>query len=198
MIKVFREEAIRAVIAAFIKSLLSSSSPHFYPFLNNYSDLGIKVFNKQPHILFLGIYMTAKETISDAETDVKQTQVSDKTTEQEILILEVEPITVIEDGIHNGIIKAIKHREEPFGYIDIFITEKESGAELKAGYPDKITERTVLGKFLAKMGIKLEVGVKIDLNKQLLAREVSFMTENEETEKGVFARVIKGTVKPLK
>lgn len=186
------------VIVTFLYVPSQSSFPHNYLFLRTYPFLGIKVFNKQPHTYFLGDYMTAKEDKSEAETDGKQTQVSNKTKKQGTLFIEVEPITVIDDGLHDGIIKNIKHRDEPYGYIDVFITEKKSGAELKAGYPDKITERTVLGKFLAKMGIKLEVGVKIDLCVELLGREVSFMTENEETEKGVFARIIKGTIKPLK
>lgn len=159
--------------------------------------MGIKVFKKQAHIGFLGVFMTTKENKSDAATDVKETQVSDKTQTQEILVLEVEPTTVIPDGKHDGLITAVKHREEPYGYIDVFIKEKKTEAELKTGFPDKITERTSLGKFLVKMGTVVEVGIKIDLNSELLSREVSFMTENEETDKGIFARIIRGTIKPL-
>lgn len=141
--------------------------------------------------------MTERRNRSEAETDTKETQNKNKETEQDTLILEVEPITTIEDGMHTGLITDVKHRNEPYGYIDVIIKEKKSGAELKMGYPDKITERTVLGKFLAKMGVKLNVGIKVDLYRELIEREVTFMTENEETEKGVFARVIGGTIKPI-
>lgn len=135
---------------------------------------------------------------SETETDVKQTPISDNDDKQAILVLEVEAVTTIPDGKHDGIITALQHRSEPFGYIDVFIKEKKSEATLKIGFPDKITEKTQLGKFLIKMGIAVEVGKKIDLRRDLLSREVSFMTENEENEKGVFARVLHGTVKPLK
>lgn len=142
--------------------------------------------------------MTTKENKSDVVTDVKETHVSDNDQQQEILVLEVEPTTVIEDGRHEGIIVGVSHRTEPFGYIDVSIQERKTEAELKTGYPDKITKNTSLGKLLVKMGTVVEVGIKIDLNSELLTREISFMTENEETDKGVFARVIRGTIKPLK
>jgi len=134
---------------------------------------------------------------SEADTDVKEKSDSDKPISQQSLILEVKPTLIISEGKHTGIITKLQHRTVPFGYIDIFIKEKKTEAELRAGFGDKITERTALGKFLVKMGVNLEVGVNIDLQKELLGREVTFMSENEETDKGVFARIIRGTVKPL-
>lgn len=142
--------------------------------------------------------MTSKENKSDAETDVKKTQNSDNDQQQEILVLEVESVTVIEDGKHEGLIVGVYHRTVPFGYIDVSIKEKVTEAELKVGYSAKITHGTGLGKLLLAMGVKLDVGDKIDLNSELLGREVEFITSNEETDKGVFARVLRGTVKPLK
>lgn len=141
--------------------------------------------------------MTDKKDKSDAVTDKKETQIDDTGKIVEQLVLEVEPTLIIPDGKHTGIITEIAFREEPFGYIDISIQEKKSKAELKTGYPAKITQRTSLGKLLSKFGVAVEVGVKIDLKREMLSREVTFVTENEENEKGVFARVIKGTVKPL-
>lgn len=140
--------------------------------------------------------MTQKQKGSDAVTDVKETQDKNKGSTQQPLILEVKPTMIIPDGKHEGIIIKIEHRAEPFGYIDISIKEKKTEAQLKLGFPDTITERTGLGKFLTKMGTDFIVGNKIDLNKELLARKVTFMSENEETDKGVFARVIPSTVKP--
>ena len=134
---------------------------------------------------------------SEAGADKKQAQDSKTKAEQTSLILVVKPTTVIADGRHEGIITDIARRTDPFGYIDILIKEKKTKAELKLGYPDTITERTGLGKFLVKMGHDFSVGDKIDLYHLLLGKPVSFMTENEETEKGVFARVILGTVKPI-
>jgi len=65
------------------------------------------------------------------------------------------------------------------------------------GYFVGKAEKTQLGKFLTKMGFDFQVGEKVDLRRALLGSEVTFMTENEENEKGVFARVIHGTVKPV-
>lgn len=81
---------------------------------------------------------------------------------------------------HNGLIITIKHGDE--GYLDIFIKEKETGAEILAGSPKKVTEKIALGQFLTKMGVELKVGSKVDLQKALLRREVTFLSIGEEIE----------------
>ena len=129
-------------------------------------------------------------------TDTKQTQSSDKNPEQTALILEVEKVVEIPDGVHEGIITELEHRTDPFSYIDIHIKEKVTGAKVRVGFPGKITVGTGLGKFLTKMGIDLKVGVKVDLSKELLGAEVTFLTQNEESDKGIFARVLADTVQP--
>lgn len=131
-------------------------------------------------------------------TDKKETQSSDKTVKQDTLILTVEEVIEIPDGKHEGIIVDVTHREDPFGYIDVFIKEKVTGAKIKVGFPDKITETTALGKFLVEMGYSLYVGELLDLKRLLLSQAVTFSTVNEETDKGVFARVIRGSIKPKK
>lgn len=131
-------------------------------------------------------------------TDKKETQVIDKNTGQDTLILTVEKVIEIPDGKHEGLIVDVNHREDPFGYIDVFIKEKVTAAKIKVGFPDKITETTALGKFLENMGLDLHVGQPIDLKLLLLSRAVTFSTVNEETDKGVFARVIRGSIKPKK
>jgi len=142
--------------------------------------------------------MTTKKDQSEAVTDKKQTQSSDKNPEQIALILEVEECVVISDGKHEGIITELEHRTDPFSYIDIHIKEKVTGAKLRVGFPGKITIGTGLGKFLSRMDVLLAVGVKVDLSKELLGAEVTFLTQNEESDKGIFARVMPDSVKPKK
>ena len=142
--------------------------------------------------------MSNKHTGSDVGTDVKETHVSDTETQPSTVILKVKEETTISDGQHEGIITDVTHRTEPFGYIDVAIKEKESAATLKVGYPDTITKMTSLGRLLIEFDVALHAGMAIDLSKILLSKEVKFVTSNEETEKGVFARILRGTIKPLK
>lgn len=148
------------------------------------------------HLDLFGDNITDKDNKSDAVSDIKQTQDKNKNTEQKTLVLVVEEVIEIPDGMHEGLITTLVHRDDPFEYVDIHIKEKDSEATLKVGFPMKLTTGTGLGKFLTKMGVDLAVGAKIDLSNELLGAEVIFMTQNEETDKGTFARVIKDTVKP--
>ena len=142
--------------------------------------------------------MPTNENKSDAVTDTKETQDKNKNIEQKTLVLEVEEAVEIPDGMHEGLITTLVQRDDPFEYIDFHIKEKVTGATLKMGFPAKITKTTGLGKFLTKMGVLLTVGGTVNLNNEILGAEVSFMTQNEESDKGTFARVIKDTVKPKK
>ena len=141
--------------------------------------------------------MVENKGISDAVPDKKQTQKKKQKPIQHPLVLEVKATLVLPDGKHKGVITNVSHRTDPFGYIDMTVKVAKTEGELRFGYPDTITERTGLGKFLDQMGIKLVVGKQVDLGHELLGRQISFTSENEETEKGVFARIIAETVKPL-
>lgn len=150
------------------------------------------------HLDLFGDNITDKDNKSDAVADIKETQNKNKNIEQKTLVLEVQEVVEIPDGKHEGIITTLVHRDDPFGYVDICIIEKVTGAKVKVGFPDKITVGTGLGKFLTKMGVNLKVGAKVDLSKELLGAEVIFITQNEESDKGIFARVMSDTVKPKK
>jgi len=110
--------------------------------------------------------------------------------------LPVKETIEIEEGKHTGRISRLEERKEPYHYIDVWF-ELDSGVEIKHGYPATVSERTALGKLLDRMGATLEVGSMVDLEEALVGRRVWLMTINEKTEDGVFARVVKGSVRPV-
>lgn len=114
--------------------------------------------------------------------------------------LEVEVPKTIEDGKHKGEITRIDYRHDPYEYTDVYIKAKaESGeeVEIKHGCPTKVTTGTKLGKLLMAFGAELKAGTKIDPEK-FLKGKVEFMTITEETDRGTFARVVDGSLKPSK
>jgi len=110
--------------------------------------------------------------------------------------LEVKEIKTIEEGKHTGKITRIEERTEPYHYIDIFI-ELENGIELKYGCPASISTQSKLGKTLNQF-TELEPGEKINIEKTLVGKKVTFMTINETTDRGTFARIVDGSIKPAK
>jgi hypothetical protein len=123
---------------------------------------------------------------------------------EEVLIRmsRVEKVKLIEEGKHTGTISKVEEREEPFQYADIYIKLDEPAVEIKAGFPNRIKiddsgkPTTKLGKFLVDMGVELKADADLDLN-TLVGKKVQLMTINKETEKGTFANVVEGSIKPI-
>ena len=106
----------------------------------------------------------------------------------------------ISDGVHQGEIVRVEYRVKPYQYADVFvkITDAEAaGVELKWGAPcGHLSPNTKLGKMLLKFG-EIPFGDKVDPEKVLVGRKVSFQTLNETTADGIFARVVDGSIKPI-
>jgi len=112
----------------------------------------------------------------------------------------VEAPKSLPEGKHRGEITRVDYRFEPYEYTDIYVKTKgkEGEIELKYGCPSKVTPQTKLGKLLKAFGADLKPGNKVDPEKILVGKKCEFMTINEETERGTFARIVDGSLKPLK
>jgi len=110
--------------------------------------------------------------------------------------IEVKESVSLEDGKHEGVIERIEYREEPFKYTDVFVKEKESGFELKFGCPTSAGINTKLMRLLSKFA-DIKPGIKVDPEKILLAKQVTFMTMQEEKGDKTYTRIVDGSVKPL-
>ena len=111
--------------------------------------------------------------------------------------LQVEESKEIPAGEHTGKIDAIEFTTEPYKYTRFVIQMTDIEGKISLDFPTKITKNTGLGKFLERMGISLEVGTPISMEGALIGSELRFQTINEETEKGVFARVVPTTIKMI-
>ena len=112
--------------------------------------------------------------------------------------IEAQETKQIDEGKHEGFITAIEYREEPFEYIDVYVDCE--GVELKTGFPAYLTKNSGLGRFLQEMGIDFNVGDVItlkDMQNKLVGKKISFLTANQVTEKGIFAKILNTTIKAL-
>lgn len=113
------------------------------------------------------------------------------------LELVVEEAMKVEEGSHEAEISKVEIRNTAQGwkYCDIFF-QLENEVEVKCGFPaKKLTATSSLGIFVKKF-MPIETGEKVDL-KKLIGRKVKFVTSNEKTEKGEFARVVKESIKAV-
>ncbi len=116
--------------------------------------------------------------------------------------LEVEETKRIDEGKHEGTITRVERREankggRTFVYADVWVLEKKEGVELKVGYPAKLTREGSLGKLLKRFGADVDVGKKIDIPALLLNKRCTFVTVNQETDAGTFARIQRESLKPV-
>jgi len=117
--------------------------------------------------------------------------------------IEVKTYVEIEDGKHKGIITDFKRpiNESGFDYVDIYIRltdiKADSEIEIKAGFPLNISDISALGRFLKSSGLNFKQGDKlklVDIKEHLIDKKITFMTKNEKTEAGKFARVLRDTI----
>ena len=109
--------------------------------------------------------------------------------------IQVEAVKRIEDGKHEGEIIAIEYRQQPHKYTDIVI-EFEEGKKIKTGVPTAVTTESKLGKLLLDFGANLQVGQGINPEDVLVGKLCTFMTMTRVTERGSFANVISGSLRP--
>lgn len=111
----------------------------------------------------------------------------------------VQDTIKLEDGKHTGVVKELIEKKEPYHYLDIVITEKETDFDLKCGVPLYISENSALGKILINFGATLEVDSDLEVDDFIKSgQKVEFTTVTEETKKGNFARIQPQTIKPIK
>jgi len=109
----------------------------------------------------------------------------------------VKPSVKIEDGKHTGEIKRIEYRDTPYKYTDIVVKLDEADVELKHGVPTNEAENSKMMKLIGNFR-DIKIGDKIDPEKELVGKKVEFMTMKEKTDDGEFARIIDGSIKPIK
>ena len=108
----------------------------------------------------------------------------------------VEEVKKIDEGKQFGKIIAVEYREQPFKYTDTVI-ELSNGLKLKAGYPTSITAESKLGMLLREFGADVKVGASINPEEVLVGQGCSFIVMNEKTERGTFAKIVAGSLKPV-
>lgn len=113
--------------------------------------------------------------------------------------LQVQETKRIDEGKHVGTITRVEKREaskagRKFAYVDIFV--KTGDAEIKAGYPARVTRESSLGRLVQRFGGALEVGQTIAIDPLLLNRACTFVTVNEKTDEGTFARIQRESLRP--
>jgi|GEM_PF-3348479 len=114
--------------------------------------------------------------------------------------IEVKTPAIVAEGQHIGVITRVEYRTEPYKYADVFVETKDKEGnivELKYGCPTNISTVTKLGKLLKLFGSELKVKSKIDPEKVLIGKKVTFMTLNKVTDRGTFSRIVEDSLKPL-
>ncbi|NQU83577.1 MAG: hypothetical protein HQ536_02600 [Parcubacteria group bacterium] len=117
--------------------------------------------------------------------------------EKEAILLPVEKsVPLLEEGKYLGKITQIVERHEPYHYLDIWIAEDKTDAELKYGVPAKVTKKTKLGLLLQHF-ISLNETEDIDIKKELIGQLVSFMVRHETREDMTFNKIVDATIRPI-
>ena len=120
--------------------------------------------------------------------------------------LEVKETLDIEEGKHTGEIVDVQQRKveskdgkETFDYIDLILSiDAYDKVTLKQSVPANLSAKSKLGQLVERFGGNLDSGSKIDIVSVFKGKKVDYMTMNEDTGRGVFARVVDGSLKPKK
>ena len=118
------------------------------------------------------------------------------------LEFEVEEPRRIGEGKHEGMIVRMELRDsrkgsKVFQYLDVYIRPDGSNFDLKVGYPPFVSASSRLGKLLARFGADVSVGKKVNAEAALLNKRCSFVTVDDETKDGTYARISHDSVKPV-
>ncbi|MHA1865010.1 MAG: hypothetical protein ACTSWZ_00765 [Candidatus Heimdallarchaeaceae archaeon] len=121
----------------------------------------------------------------------------------EMVKLVPKKVVEIPEGKHTFELTKVELRTEPFEYLDFYfkLTDVEGNPEVKYGVPYNFSvgkdgkPRSKLAKLLEKLGV--DVTKEIDTD-ELVGIEGTVMTINEETDRGVFARIVPESIKVSK
>jgi hypothetical protein len=112
-------------------------------------------------------------------------------------------IKTVPEGKHTGTIIKVSERNEPFEYADFVVHLDDANLDIKYGLPNNISidekskPSTKLAKLCVLFGAALSDGKDVNLQDLFLNKKITCMTQNESGEKGTFARVVDGSLKPL-
>lgn len=109
--------------------------------------------------------------------------------------LKVNTASIVEDGIHEGVITEIQYRTDPYEYTDV-ITEVE-GMRIKVGYPTFISPESKLGKLLLRFGATLDPDTMIEPEDILVGKKCKLQTIRETKGDKSYCRIIPESLKPL-
>lgn len=125
-----------------------------------------------------------------------------KLVEEDVLV--VKTPVIIEAGKHKGkivnVVRNLPSNENKYDYIDLYVEilePKKYETELRVGYPANLSELSALGRLIKKAGMDFSDGEEIkilDIKDLLTDRDITFLTNNEKTEFGEFARVLRETI----
>ena len=108
--------------------------------------------------------------------------------------IEVKEMKPLEDGKHEGVITRVEYRTEPFSYTDVFISVSKEGFELKYGCPTSAGTESKLMILLSAF-TQIRAGMKVDPEKVLIGKKVTFISMQEKTKKGIFNKIVDGSIK---
>ena len=115
-----------------------------------------------------------------------------------------ETIETLEDGKHTGTISEIHRNKGEFDYTQYKIAVDGSNVKINLSFPTRITFTTKgeasseHAKFLSVFGFGMDSEKPYaDIKDELLGKKVSFMTMQKKTDKGMFAEIVKESVRKL-
>jgi hypothetical protein len=113
--------------------------------------------------------------------------------------IKVTEPTILEDGIHTGMIEKVEDRTTPQGYeyIDVWIKTDEKDMMIKYGCPKASTMQSKLMKMVSYFKPDLKVGDDINVDIILTGRACRFMTQQKANKEGKkYTEVIEDSLKP--
>jgi len=118
-------------------------------------------------------------------------------------VLTVKTPITIEAGKHSGTITNMIRRPPSdnnlYDYLDFTVKmlDIDDEPELKVGFPTNLSELSKLGRFLKKSGFDFNEGDEIklsDIKEAIVDKKITFLTNNEKSDAGEFARVLRDTI----
>ena len=108
----------------------------------------------------------------------------------------VKESKMLDEGLHKGAIVGIEYRTEPFAYTDVLI--ESEGVNLKASYPTEVSEKSALGKLMARFGALLVVGQSLSPESVLIGQPCQFLVSVAPGKDGKeYANILRDSVKPI-
>lgn len=112
----------------------------------------------------------------------------------------VKEVVEIEEKRHEGSILNVEERKSIYQgkeicYIDftVSVDDMDNDVTLRVGYPDNLSNKSGLGIFLLKLGMDITPNSELDIE-DVKGKKISYTTVNQETDKGIFARIDKKSI----